>query len=231
MPKVSVIIPCHNGEPYLSEAIQSIVAQTRLPDEVVVVDDGSTDRSAEVARSFGPLVRVVSQPCLGAGAARNAGLAASTGEITAFLDADDLWLPDSLQVRLDRLLANPPVDWVFGKVEQFLSPEHAGELAAQFRCEPGQKEARHIGAILVRRSVLERIGGFDPLIKVGDLMDFVARLIDDGAPHASVDTLVMRRRIHGNNMMIQNRNSHADYLRVLRANLSRRALAAATGAR
>lgn len=223
MARISVIIPCHNDAKYLGEALDSALAQSRPPAEVIVVDDGSTDGSAEVARSYRARVRLVSQSNQGISAARNAGLAAATGDIIAFLDADDLWPPRSLEARLERLEAPAAVDCVFGLVEQFLSPDLPPADAARLHCPPGQVPARFAGAMLVRRSVLDRVGGFDVGLKVGETMDLVARLAEDGAPTTTVDQLVMRRRIHGQNTMIQQRASQSDYLRVLKAALDRRA--------
>jgi glycosyltransferase involved in cell wall biosynthesis len=93
---ITAIIPVHNGERHLAEAIQSVLAQTLPPGEIIVVDDGSTDASAAIAQSFGAPVRVLAQPNLGPAAARNLGLAHATGDLLAFLDADDLWTPNKL---------------------------------------------------------------------------------------------------------------------------------------
>jgi glycosyltransferase involved in cell wall biosynthesis len=220
---VSVIIPCHDDGRHIGAALQSILDQSCRPAEIIVVDDGSTDDSAAVVRSFGAAVRLVTQPRLGVSAARNAGVAAAAGTIIGFLDADDLWPADSLRLRLERLDAPPPVDCVFGLIEQFVTPDMPPADAARLHCPSGPSPGRHAGAMLIRRSVIHRIGGFDPAIRIGEIMDFVARLEEDGAPVGRVEALVMRRRIHGRNTMIQNREAHGEYLRVLRAGLARRA--------
>jgi glycosyltransferase involved in cell wall biosynthesis len=225
MTTVSVIIPCHNDEAYLAEALQSVLDQTLAPDEIVVIDDGSTDHSAEVAQGFGARIRLVSQENQGIGAARNRGVAASSGEIIAFLDADDLWPADSLASRLSRLAGEPRADCVFGLTQQFLSPDLDPETAAGLFCPPEASAARFAGAMLVRRAVFERVGPFKTDIKVGETIDWVSRLTDDGAPVATVPVLAMRRRIHGGNTVVKERASHGDYLRVLKAGLDRRAAA------
>lgn len=230
MPHVTAIVPCHNDAAYLGEALQCVMGQTRPPDDIVVVDDGSTDDSAAVAASFGNRVRLIAQPHMGISAARNAGVAAATGELIAFLDADDLWPADSLQIRLEHLIGVPATDCVYGLVEQFLSPDMDPDQAGGFWFKPGQNAARHVGAMLLRRSVIERIGGFDTDVRIGDQLDFAARIADDGATTAMVDRLVMRRRIHGANYMIRNLSRHGEYLRVLRTILDRRAAHAASGA-
>src|SRR5437667_12630279 len=111
-PLVSVVIPCYNGERYLAEAIESVLAQRYEPLEIIVVDDGSTDRSAEVARHFGDAVQYVCQPHAGAAAARNRGVGLATGDLIAFLDADDVWTEGRLARQVQVLEADPSVGMV-----------------------------------------------------------------------------------------------------------------------
>ena len=93
---LSVVIPCRNGARFLAQTLRAALNQTRPPDEIVVVDDGSTDASRAIAEAFGPPVRVLSGPAEGAAVARNAGAAAATGDLLMFLDADDLLTPPTL---------------------------------------------------------------------------------------------------------------------------------------
>ena len=113
MPRVSVVIPCHNGEHYLREALESALGQTRAPDEILLLDDGSTDKSAEIARSFGPRVTVISQKNVGQSATRNRGIDEARGDFIAFLDADDIWLPDKIERQLRLLETTPDVDLIY----------------------------------------------------------------------------------------------------------------------
>jgi len=106
-PRVSVIIPAYNSGPLVEEAIGSALAQTRPPAEVVVINDGSTDDTAERLARFGPPVRVIRQANGGVSAARNRGLAAATGAFVAFLDADDVWHPDKLRRQLEAFAKRP----------------------------------------------------------------------------------------------------------------------------
>lgn len=109
---VSVIMPVHNGAQFLREAIESALAQDYTPVEIIVVDDGSTDATPQILASFGSRIRHIRQTNSGAAAARNAALQASRGEYLAFLDADDLWLPQKLRVQIDYLGSHPDVDLV-----------------------------------------------------------------------------------------------------------------------
>jgi glycosyltransferase involved in cell wall biosynthesis len=99
-PTVSVVIPCYNGEALLPETLRSILGQTRVPDEVIVIDDGSTDRTAAIAAGFGPPVTTLSQENRGESAARNRGIDLARGDWIAFCDADDLWAPTKLEEQL-----------------------------------------------------------------------------------------------------------------------------------
>ena len=98
--KVSVIIPNFNYADFVGEAIQSVLKQTYQNTEIIVVNNGSTDNSLEILRSFGDKILIVDQANLGQSGARNAGLAKSTGELIAFLDADDLWEPKKLEKQM-----------------------------------------------------------------------------------------------------------------------------------
>ena len=97
---VSVVIPVYNKEPYLADTIDSVLSQTRLPEEIVVVDDGSTDESARIAASYGPRIRLLQQANAGESSARNRGIEESTGEWIALLDGDDVWEPEKLERQL-----------------------------------------------------------------------------------------------------------------------------------
>ena len=104
---VSIIVPCYNAAPFLSETLDSTVRQTRPPLEVIVVDDGSTDDSAAIAASYGPPVRVLRQPNQGESVARNLGLAVARGEYVVFLDADDVLDARSLEAQLNGVQGVP----------------------------------------------------------------------------------------------------------------------------
>ncbi|MBK9363216.1 MAG: glycosyltransferase family 2 protein [Rubrivivax sp.] len=101
MSSISVVIPCYNARRWIGATIASVQAQTRPADEIIVVDDGSSDGSADWLRAHCPGVRVVEQVNAGVAAARNRGAACARGEWLAFVDADDIWLPDKLQRQLD----------------------------------------------------------------------------------------------------------------------------------
>lgn len=107
MPAVSVIIPTYNYGRFVGEAVQSALDQTLPPSEIIVVDDGSTDDTQQVLARFGNRIRVVRQENQGVAVARNTGVAHATGDLLAFLDADDLWLPAKLEKQVERFVRDP----------------------------------------------------------------------------------------------------------------------------
>jgi glycosyltransferase involved in cell wall biosynthesis len=220
--RVSVIVPCHNDGAYLAEALNSILSQSRPADEIVVIDDGSDDETDEVARRFAAQVRYVSQPHRGIGSARNTGLRHARGEFVAFLDADDVWPPCSLDIRMKQLESKPDIDAALGKTEEFLSPEFRDPAHAE-RIARGPAVARLAGAMVVRRRVFEQAGGFNEALAVGEWIDWVDRFNHAGYQIAALPELALRRRIHAGNALGRTPDSWGDYLTVLKAALNRKA--------
>ena len=112
--KISAVIPAYNAEKTIGRAIDSVLSQTRPADEVIVVDDGSSDSTAEVVRSYGDRVIFLPQENAGASVARSAGIQAATGDWIAFLDGDDEWLPEKLKLQSDHLQRHPDLRWTTG---------------------------------------------------------------------------------------------------------------------
>lgn len=220
--RVSVIIPCYNTARYLSEALTSACRQAPSPFEVIVVDDGSTDGSAAIAESFGAPVRCERLTHQGIGATRNHGLACATGDVIAFLDADDVWTADSISSRAALLEADPDLGGVAGRTEQFISPELPDDVRQRLVCPPETSAARVAGALLVRKRVFDLVGGFDPSLKLGETIDWIARADAANVTMRMVDTVVLRRRIHDSNTGVNMAHQRSDYLRVLKASLDRK---------
>jgi glycosyltransferase involved in cell wall biosynthesis len=213
---LSVVIPAYNAAACLEEALRSVWEQDYRPLEVIVVDDGSTDRTAELARLFRPPVTVLVQPNAGAGAARNRGAAQAQGGLLAFLDADDLWTPHALTHLAGVLAADPGIDLACGRVIEFRRttsgqvverPPVAGILG---------------GATLIRKSAFDRVGGFRTDLRVGEFIDWSARARELGLSTAVLPEPVLRRRIHAENTGVRQRHARADYATVVRDALKRR---------
>jgi glycosyltransferase involved in cell wall biosynthesis len=220
--RVSVVVPAYNAGAFLAAALDSVFAQDCPAHEVIVVNDGSTDNTAEVIAGYVGKVRVVSQANLGIAGARNAGLAGLTGDLVAFLDADDLWPANSLSARAAVLAAHPDIGFVFGGVEQFLSPELLTGGGPQPACPPGIRPAPCAGACLIRRDLFRSVGLFRDDLAIGETIDWIGRARDAGIEERQIDTLVMRRRIHADNTTRRHAVRRNDYLHVLKARLNRR---------
>jgi len=221
-PTVTAAIPVRNGEPHLAEAIESALAQSRPCDQIVVVDNGSTDRSAEIAAGYGPPVEVVAEPRPGIGPARNAAVVAAAGDFIAFLDADDLWEPDKNELQLAAFTARPELQLVFGHVRQFASPGLGAEEVATLRIPEAPQPGLHIGAMLARRAAIEAIGPWAEDVRVSDGLTFLLRARELGLAQEMLAETVTLRRVHGDNHSLRNRDERTEFARHLKRSLDRR---------
>jgi glycosyltransferase involved in cell wall biosynthesis len=220
-PLVSVIVPVYNGEKFLAEALDSVAAQDYAPLDVLVVDDGSTDTTAQIAQAR-PAVRYLHQANQGNGAAKNTGLAAAAGDFIAFLDADDVWLPGKLRAQMDALLAHPETGFVLCKMEHFLEPGAQWPAAFNEAHYRGQPTAYLPSALLARRAVFERVGSFDPAIRISNDSDWFFRARDAGVTLEVLPQVWLRRRIHPGNVSQQAEAVSAELLKLVRASLGRK---------
>ena len=220
-PLISVVIPVYNGDPYLAEAIESVLAQTYPAVEVIVIDDGSTDKSADVAKQYVPQIRYFYQHNGGQQAALNHGIALTHGDFLAFLDADDLWTKSKLEHQMDVIIDNPEIDAVFGHVEQFYSPDMSESERLRIRYNRRIMPGYHAGSMLISREAFMRVGDFESQWRVGGFIDWYARATRRGLRSIMLDEVVMRRRLHGSNMGLRERASQKDYLYILKAKIDR----------
>lgn len=202
---ISVVIPCYNQGRFLKEAIESVVAQTYSRLEIIVVDDGSTDCTAEVAANF-DRTRCLHQCNLGLAAARNAGLQASTGEFVIFLDADDRLLPNAIHDQLHCLERNPECAFVYGHVRLIAGDGSPLQAPPQPPVEVDHYlellRRNYIwtsGAVLYRRHALESVGGFNASADGSADFDLNAR-IARVFPICCSDAMVLEYRRHDENM-------------------------------
>jgi glycosyltransferase involved in cell wall biosynthesis len=213
---VSVILPVFNSERFLAEAIESVRAQSFGNLEVIVVDDGSADNSAKVAQGY-PL-RCFRQEHRGQGAARNFGIRQARGGFLAFLDSDDLWMPEKTARQMARLTARPELEAVFGRVEQFSGkPGSPG-----FRSAGVVRNGIVPGAMLIRSASFARIGPFAEDRRIGEFLDWYARAVEAGLVSEVLPEVVLRRRIHEDNLMRRPETDTSEYARILKAVLDRR---------
>jgi glycosyltransferase involved in cell wall biosynthesis len=217
-------MPAFDAVRYLDEAIESVLAQTRPPLELIVVDDGSTDDTAAVAASYGPPVRVVAsgQRVRNIGGARNVGVGVSLGEVLAFLDADDYWESQWLELGLEALRAEAAPDLVFGRVVEFVSPDLESAAAARLRPLAGDRPGYVAGATLVPRECFERIGPFDAAHFGGEYSDWFLRARDLGLRTTVLGEVTLHRRLHAANTTRRSPVLVSDHAFAIKASLDRR---------
>ena len=218
-PFVSVIVPVYNGAKFLSEAVASIRQQNYHPLEIIIVDDGSTDETAELVTGLGKDIRYAYQRNSGPAAARNKGLEMARGEIITFLDVDDLWPPDKLRIQVARLVNDPNLDVVLGRI-QFIRLPGAAEFQMQ-----GPNNTRvnvHLGSGAFRKSVFDKVGVFDETLRYSEDHDWFLRAREQGVSMTIVEQVTLHYRLHGNNMT-QDKNAKGFQLtQVLKKSLDRR---------
>jgi glycosyltransferase involved in cell wall biosynthesis len=218
--RISVVIPVYQGERFLAQAIETVLGQDRRPDEVIVVDDGSTDASGRIARSYP--VTYVRQDNAGVAAARNAGLEAAGGDFIALLDQDDLWEPRKLRVQLACLHERPEVGWVTCRTRWLLEPGTPLPTWARPEWFEEPQVSFVTSAILARRSTFEAVGRFDPSYVVGSDSDWTLRAEDAGVPCATLEEVLVYHRLHGANNSYDLEACTYETLRLLKGALDRR---------
>jgi len=216
-PRFTIVIPAFNAARTIGSSIRSVLQQTEQDFEVVVVDDGSTDDTVECARSFAtdPRLRVISQRNKGPSAARNAAAAAARGLYVSMLDADDLWLPEYLEVMGAALDANP--DAPFAYTDAWVLDDGTGRIrrasAMFYQRPPGTlPDARSFFLLLVernfvytsvtvRRSILDEVGGYDEDLSTGEDWDLWLRIVGRGTRPVRPAGLLAIHRNHPSSLV------------------------------
>jgi glycosyltransferase involved in cell wall biosynthesis len=215
-PLATIIIPVFNGGRFLAGALESCFAQDYQPVEVIVVDDGSTDDSAEIARSYD--VRCLNQPNQGPAAARNLGLGEARGRLVAFLDSDDVMLPNKISAQAGHLRAHPETGCVLTGHELVVDP---GVDPPRWMLGPQAPDVVAI-SMLVRREVFATVGPFDPSFRVHEDVEWLMRARADGIGIDILPTALLRRRIHGDNLSYQTSLIRAEMLRATKQTIDAR---------
>jgi glycosyltransferase involved in cell wall biosynthesis len=220
---ISCVVPVYNGQRFLGEALDSIFAQTYRPIEVIVVDDGSTDGTANVAARYGQPIRYIRQENRGASVARNAGIHAAAGEFIAFLDADDLWTAQKLTAQMARFAARPELDVCVAHVQNFWMDEMADERARlgdhpRTRPMPGYVS----GTLLARRRLFDAVGLFNEKNRHCDAAEFFLRVRQHGGVEELLGDVLLRRRMHRDNVSHHaSKPSTDEFLSLLKRKLDR----------
>jgi len=224
LPLISCVVPVFNGERYLGEALDSILAQTYRPLEIIVVNDGSTDGTEAIAGRYGDQIRYFGQQNAGPAAARNRGLSAMLGDFVAFLDADDLWHREKLERQMTCFGARPELDYCVTHIQNFWVPE-LREEEEKFRDHRIRRPAPgYITAtLLARRIVFERVGKFNTSVKYGDAAEWFLRAKENRAVGELLPDVLTYRRLHqANRTRLQGAASREQFLKIVKDSLDRR---------
>jgi glycosyltransferase involved in cell wall biosynthesis len=222
---ISVIIPVYNGERFIAEAVHSICRQRHWPLEIILVDDGSTDSTAQVVRELAATlyenVACLHQTNKGPAAARNRGLEVAKGEIIAFLDADDLWTEGMLEGQLKRLVDDDSLQLVVGCTQRVRTGD-GPENRSRLEIFGPQWMALLVSAALFRREVFDSVGPFDEGLRFGEDVDWFFRARELGVPIGFSNEVTHLYRIHGDNMTRDVQNSDRHFLWAVKRSLERR---------
>lgn len=222
---VSVIIPVWNREAFLGEAVECVLQQTLPALEIIIVDDGSTDGTAKVAQSFGGNVRYFYQENRGPSAARNRGLEMVQGNVVAFLDSDDLWPKNKLEVQVGCLAENPSLEIVLGQLQcMIIGGFEEGKpvfenYGKSFYC-------LHLVSAIFRKSVFEKVGLLDESLRYGEDTDWFMRAREKKVEMVFLPEVMMFYRRHEKsmtfNMSLKSNAKDLNVVKVLKKSLDRR---------
>jgi GT2 family glycosyltransferase len=220
-PLISVIMPVYNAERFVGEAIQSVLRQEYPNVEVICVDDGSTDASAQIVQAFGPVVRYVYQQNQGPAAARNRAFDFVRGEFVTFLDNDDLYPDYKFRKQLATFTAEPTLDVVFGKT-QYVFLDGSNPERFHFPDESRKVWNILLGAGLFRTSVFRRIGLFNEELRIGEDGDWYNRPREQGVHIRTTDEVMLYYRHHDANYTRDQELVKSTLLKAIKYSLDRR---------
>ncbi len=217
-PLITVGIPVYNGERFIAEAIESALAQSYRPIQLIVVDDGSTDRTNDIASSFDDVI-VHRQDQGGPSAARNQALRMAEGELITFIDADDQMTKNGLDAQYRHLTLHPQLGCVFGYANTKLEPGTV--LPAWLNVPAGHDSVVPFPSSLFRTATLRQIGGFDETLRVGEWFELFTRLREQPFDVAVVPTEVIHKRVHSANLSHQQEAMQAAMFASLKKRIDR----------
>jgi glycosyltransferase involved in cell wall biosynthesis len=223
-PLVSVIIPVYNGERFIAQALHSVMAQDYKPFEIIVVDDGSVDGTADIVKSIQG-IQYIYQANQGHGAAKNKGIEAAEGSYLAFLDADDLWEVGKLSQQIEHMIRNPDFGFVICNKKDFLEPGTPLPDYMEMTDLDIESPGYIPSCMLVRRQAFQQVGNFNPELSNANDIDWCFRAKDAGIKMGIINQCLVRRRIHESNLShrrSRGSNSVQEMFRVVRASTRRK---------
>ncbi len=219
--KISVIMPVYNGEKYLKEAIDSVLNQSYKSFETILIDDGSNDSTAEIAKTYKEDLIYLYQENAGIAASRNRGISLAKGEYITFLDADDIWIQNKLYKQKEKLFEDSSLDIIFGMIEHFYSPDTNEVFRRSIQCPSKPLPGIHPGTFFIKRSTFLQVGLFSTNYKIGEFIEWYIRAKEIGLKADVIPEVLLKRRIHLNNYTLINKEARNDYARIIKDKLQR----------
>lgn len=212
--KISVLVPTYNRARYISQCIESVLDQSFKDFEIIVVDDGSTDNTKEILRSFGRHISYFYQENKGIPSARNSCVEKSNCPLLAFIDSDDVWCKDKLERQYEYLLEHKEVDIVFSPYKNFLDGGDPEQQAVKDELSFDSRTC--MVSALIKKELFNKYGLFSELLKTGEDSEWVMRLALNGVDtRHCLDEFGFYRRIHSSNSFLNPKAKNIDVLRVL----------------
>jgi glycosyltransferase involved in cell wall biosynthesis len=220
---VSVVIPVRNGVRFLGEAIDSVLAQTLAPLDILVIDAASTDGTRALAAGYSDRgVRLVAQEGTGIPGAWNQGIAMTRGTVLAFLSSDDRWAPEKLERQVGVLAADGTLDYTIAMFRYFLEPGCVIPRTFNRALLGRDLVGRIMETLVARRRVFDRVGLFDPRFRTAEDVDWYARANDRGVPMTIVEEVLLHKRVHDANASASAETNTPEMLQALRASVARK---------
>ena len=217
-------MPVFNTGKYVKEAIESVFSQTHKNMELICINDGSTDNSLSILKSFGnKIILLSSKNNCGVSEARNKGIRIAKGEFLAFLDADDVWENNKLEVQMNQFDINSNLDISFSYMKCFISPDLSEEAKRIRYCPPDSVSGHIPSTAVIKRTSFEKVGYFDSRFKNGQFIDWLIKTKEIGLNIGTVNDVLLLRRIHETNIGVREREtSRSDYLKIVKEALDRK---------
>lgn len=218
---LSVIISNYNYGRYIQEAIESILSQDCKNLEIIVVNDGSTDNSHEILKSYGSKIKYINQKNLGQPKSLNKGLDIASGKYIGFCDADDKWLSNKFSVMQHYLERDSTLDLAMGYVKEYYSDELNENQKIKFKLKPNKILGNSRLGILYRRTCFEKFGYFDTHRPFTEHIAWYNNALKNGLKYIVIDDLIAMRRVHGKNLTYYRKKEYSkDMLGFLRSKIS-----------
>ena len=217
-------MPVYNTEKYVREALDSIFSQTYKNFEVVCIDDGSVDNSVSILESFGNKIKLLkNESNLGTSVSRNKGIQIAQGEFLAFLDADDIWEINKLEIQMMEFNNNPDLEVSFTYMKCFISSELSEDVKRKRYCPPNSAPCHIPSSAVIKRTSFEKVGYFDTRFKNIEFVDWINKAKEIGLKIETLNDILVFRRIHETNVGVMDRdNSRSDYFKIIKESLNKK---------